>query len=115
MIDWFCGNSDAGKTTAAKKLLAELTVPAVHLDGDVLRSIWSDLGFSKGERIAHNYRVGRLAKMLEDQDLHVVVSVIAPYRDVRAVFELEFGVVFHYLPGGKSGVDYPFEPPEEEL
>ena len=80
-IFWLTGESGAGKTTLAIPLAKELN--AVLLDGNEMRgSISVNIGFSKEERAEHNYKVARLANILSKQ-MNVVVSVIAPSKEVR--------------------------------
>jgi energy-coupling factor transporter ATP-binding protein EcfA2 len=84
-IIWLTGHSGAGKTTLAKRL--QENWPCIILDGDEMRdSISFCAGFSRDERAEHNYRVARLAKVLSKQS-NVVVAVIAPMRDVRAIID----------------------------
>ncbi len=86
MIIWLTGQSNAGKTTLAKMLHREW--PCVILDGDDMRdSISLGAGFSRDDRAEHNYRVARLAKVLSKQ-MDVVISVIAPIKDVRAKIDM---------------------------
>ena len=51
---------------------------AINLDGDGVRRVWKDLGFSDEERFENNMRVARLAKELEEQGFDVIVSTICP-------------------------------------
>ena len=107
MITWFYGNTGAGKTTIAKAFAKGSG--AILLDGDDLRRVWVDLGLSKRDRREQNNRVYRLALRLEAQGFDVAVAVICPYRDQREIFSGKCKMV--YVPGGKSGDDYPFEMP----
>jgi cytidyltransferase-like protein len=80
-IVWLTGHSGSGKTTIAKSLQTEW--PCIILDGNEMRpSISEGAGFSEDDRAEHNYRVARLAKTLAKQ-MNVVVSVIAPIKEVR--------------------------------
>ena len=81
-IIWLTGHSNSGKSTLAFRLQREFGY--IVLDGDEMRkSISLDEGFSIEDRKKHNLRVARLAKVLSAQNT-VVVSVIAPLKDVRA-------------------------------
>ena len=81
-ILWLTGNSGAGKTTVAKGFVKRF--PSVILDGDEMRSsISTDKGFSLADRLSHNMRVARLAKVLQEQGQSVLVSVIAPTHKIR--------------------------------
>ena len=80
MIVYLVGPSGAGKTTLAKKFSGK---NVVNLDGDDVRKIWPDLKFTPEDRVENNLRVARLAKILDDQGLAVVVSTICPYKDLR--------------------------------
>lgn len=88
MIIWLTGASGAGKTTLAKALVKKLR-NWIILDGDDMRdSISVGAGFDKKERIEHNLRVARLAKVLEKQGNNIFVSVIAPFPDLREKVDL---------------------------
>lgn len=81
MIIWLAGQTKSGKTTLAKEILK--TIPAVHLDGDVMRTVWPGLGLSKEDRFEQNFRVARLARMLSEQGFNVIISVICPFQELR--------------------------------
>lgn len=83
-VIWITGQSGAGKTTLAKRF-AEAS-NGIMLDGDEMRQSISEEGFGRKDRERHNLRVARLAKELSKQR-HVVVSVIAPFEDVRRKIE----------------------------
>ena len=109
MILWLTGNSGAGKTTLAKKLAGK---NSVVLDGDEMRgAISNDLGLSSEDRREHCLRVARLAVVLESQGLAVIVSVICPFENLRNEVQTITDCSFIYLPGGKEGVEYPYEIP----
>lgn len=83
---WFTGLSGAGKSTLADKAyeyLQEKNLKVERLDGDTVRSIFPNTGFTKEERDNHIKRVGFLASMLERNDVVVVASFISPYRESR--------------------------------
>lgn len=101
---WFTGNSGCGKTTLSTRVK-----DVIHLDGDVFRQVWK-LGFSKEDRIEHNLRIAKIAKMLREQGQDVVVSTICPYRDLRKQVQDICGCKFVYIEGGKEpSKEFPYE------
>jgi adenylylsulfate kinase-like enzyme len=110
MILWLTGNSGSGKTTLARSLADKNTV---ILDGDITRTIWPGLTMSKEDRWTQGLRNARLAAMLENQGFVVIVSIIAPYADLRKEITNICGCKWIYLPGGKEGAHYPYEIPSD--
>ncbi len=110
-VTWITGNSGAGKTTLAKKIIAN--DGGILLDGDELRKCWSDLDFSEKSRREQSLRAAKIAKMLDAQGLNVIVSVICPYKNLRReVYEIT-NCRFIYLTGGKPIDDkYVYEAPD---
>ncbi len=106
MITWLTGQSGSGKTTLAKKLIK--ADGGVLLDGDSMRNVWT-LGFSKEDRIEHNIRIAKLARMLDEQGFNVVVATICPYRELRKDVQAITRCRFIFLDGGLTGADYPYE------
>jgi adenylylsulfate kinase len=85
-VIWFTGLSGSGKSTLSEALSAALRargLPVEHLDGDSIRGIFPETGFSRLERDAHIRRVGYLASKLEAHGVFVVASFVSPYRDSR--------------------------------
>jgi 3'(2'),5'-bisphosphate nucleotidase len=83
---WFTGLSGAGKTTIAARVTArmrEMGAPVELLDGDEIRAVFPDVGFSRADRDAHIRRVGHAAALLEKHGVTTVVSLVSPYRDSR--------------------------------
>ncbi|MBX9769579.1 MAG: adenylyl-sulfate kinase, partial [Bdellovibrionales bacterium] len=67
-VFWLTGLSGAGKSTIAESLVQKLRAQGhrvEHLDGDNLREIFPNTGFTKEERDQHVRRVGYLASRLE--------------------------------------------------
>jgi adenylylsulfate kinase len=84
---WFTGLSGSGKSTIAEKVVRELKkfgADIEYLDGDTMRGIFPNTGFTKDARNEHVRRVGYLAGMLEKHGVIVVASFISPYRKGRA-------------------------------
>ena len=85
-VIWFTGLSGAGKTTIARQVaerLRELGGPVELLDGDEIRAVFPNVGFSRPERDAHIQRVGHAAALLEKHGVTTIVSLVSPYRDSR--------------------------------
>ncbi len=86
----------------------------VVLDADDLREVWTDLGFSKEDRITQNLRLARLARLLWIQGFNVVVASICPYADLRREIRSDIlpDVKWVYVnsPDSKpNSKEYPFE------
>lgn len=113
MILWITGNSGAGKTSLANALTTE---SSIVLDGDDMREIWPELGFSKEDRIENNLRVARFAKLMELKGLDVIVATICPYVELRKMVRKICGCIFIYVAGGKCNTeDFPYEVPGDEI
>jgi adenylylsulfate kinase len=84
---WFTGLSGAGKSTIAREVCERLLAERArveYLDGDAIRHLFPNTGFSKPERDAHVRRVGFLASRLEHHGVFVVCALISPYVESRA-------------------------------
>lgn len=88
MVIWVTGLSGAGKTTVCTALRETLKgrVPGlVVLDGDAVRQAISfDLGFREEDRVTQITRIQRLAKMLSDQGLTVLVAALYSHPELLA-------------------------------
>ncbi|MBE9049173.1 adenylyl-sulfate kinase [Nostocales cyanobacterium LEGE 11386] len=84
---WFTGLSGAGKTTISHLVEKELRTQGYKvevLDGDVVRkNLSKGLGFSKEDREENIRRIGFVAHLLTRNNVIVLVSVIAPYQNIR--------------------------------
>ncbi|MGB1481588.1 MAG: adenylyl-sulfate kinase [Flavobacteriales bacterium] len=86
MIYWFTGQPGHGKTTLAKAMLAHLAsegVEAFHVDGDDLRALTTNHDYSPEGREENIRRAQLLAQYLQSKGHTVVVSLVAPYREIR--------------------------------
>ena len=114
-IFWVSGNSRAGKTTLAKALIGDQD-DVVLLDGDEVRKKNNNYDFSKEGREKHCLDVAKEAKDLSADGNTVIVSVIAPYRELRKKIKELCGCTFLYLMGGQEpNAEYPYEWPDESL
>jgi len=83
---WFTGLPGSGKTTLARGVSAHLRrrgLPVEELDGDGIRALFPDTGFSRQDRDLHLRRVGHLAGTLEKHGVFVVASFVSPFADTR--------------------------------
>jgi bifunctional enzyme CysN/CysC len=140
---WFTGLPGAGKSTIANLVEVALNARGVHtllLDGDNVRhGLNRDLGFTEADRVENIRRVGEVAKLMTEAGLVVLCSFISPFRaERRMVRELlepgEFLEIFVDTPLAQciardpkglyrralageirnfTGVDQPYEPPEQ--
>lgn len=94
MIIQFCGLSGSGKTTLAKtvqELLKEKNIAAEVLDGDEYRrSLFTDLGFSRGDRNCNIRRLAFLADRFAAHNIIGIISAINPFEDVRREVALTY-------------------------
>jgi adenylylsulfate kinase len=137
---WFTGLSGSGKSTIAELVAEELESRGVRwelLDGDVIRTNLSKgLGFSKEDRDTNILRIGWVAERLTYHGAAVLVSAISPYREARDKVRSQidaFVEVYVSCPvevcaqrdvkglyerafrgeiTGFTGVDDPYEPPQ---
>jgi adenylylsulfate kinase len=139
-VVWFTGLSGSGKTTIARQVcrkLEQVGLPVEYLDGDAIRSVFPNTGFSRVDRDAHIRRVAFMASRLEHHGIAVVVSLVSPYvasrvfarnmcrnfvevhvstplavceaRDVKGLYaKARRGEIRNF-----TGLDDPYEPPEK--
>lgn len=102
---WFMGRPSAGKSTLASRVedrLVETGYPIENLDGDEIRKhLHPDLGFSREDRRTNNRRTAYIAKLLNRNDIPVIVGMITPFRDsqeqARDIIEDEGDFVLVYV------------------
>ena len=63
--------------------LATKGIDAFHVDGDDLRALTTNEDYSRGGRENNIRRAQMLAHYLQSKGHTVVVSLVAPYRDIR--------------------------------
>jgi adenylylsulfate kinase len=83
---WFTGLSGSGKSTIATRVHQELVrrgVEVEYIDGDALREVFPNTGFTRAEREEHLRRTGYLASRLAAHGVTVVASLVSPYRESR--------------------------------
>jgi len=81
MIIVIFGQPASGKTTLAKKFMAE---GFHHIDGDHLRDVFKNKDYSKEGRIKNLNRASDLAHYFEfAEGRNVVLSLVYPYEEAR--------------------------------
>ncbi|MBI3331471.1 adenylyl-sulfate kinase [Candidatus Peregrinibacteria bacterium] len=123
-IFWLTGNTGSGKTTLAKTIETYFnneksasdhpaTRRVIVLDGDEMRqTISTQETLTPKDRRNHNLRVARLAKLFQAKGFLVVVSVIAPFENVRAEIDGVCSPLWIYLKrSGLEKADRPYEFP----
>ncbi|MFH1727841.1 MAG: adenylyl-sulfate kinase [Pseudomonadota bacterium] len=83
---WFTGLSGSGKSTLANAIMKNfdsLGIEYENLDGDAIRELFPEIGFTRSERDAHIKRVGLIAHYLEKHGIVPIVSLISPYIESR--------------------------------
>jgi adenylylsulfate kinase len=85
---WLTGLPSAGKSTIAHGCEAQLRARGLRvevLDGDAVRPhLAAARGYSRDDRAINIRRIGWVAELLARNGVLVLVSAIAPFRDVRA-------------------------------
>jgi adenylylsulfate kinase-like enzyme/phosphohistidine swiveling domain-containing protein len=85
-VFWITGLSAAGKTSIGRALSSHLRASGcsvIFLDGDTLRAVSNDLGYSAENRRAAAMRNGMLCRMLAEQGFDVVCSTISLFHEVQ--------------------------------
>jgi adenylylsulfate kinase len=83
---WFTGLSGSGKSTIAVRVHEELArrgVDVEYIDGDALREVFPNTGFTRADREEHLRRTGYMASRLAVHGVTVVASFVSPYRESR--------------------------------
>jgi adenylylsulfate kinase len=83
---WFTGLSGSGKSTIAVRVHEELVrrgVDVEYIDGDALREVFPNTGFTREQREEHLRRTGYMASRLAAHGVTVVASFVSPYRESR--------------------------------
>ncbi len=136
---WFTGLSGSGKSTIAIRVYQELArrgIAVEYIDGDALREVFPNTGFTRAEREEHLRRTGYMASRLAAHGITVVASFVSPYRESRDFIRRhcgEFLEIYVATPLDEcerrdvkglyararrgeirnfTGIDDPYEPPE---
>ena len=98
MIYWFTGQPSSGKTTLALLLKQHLQLEkknwrkdVFHVDGDHLREIYKNKDYSEQGIRTNIKNAQSLVEYLHICECDVVVSIVAPYKDLRDEFKERMG------------------------
>jgi adenylylsulfate kinase len=136
---WFTGLSGSGKSTIAVRVHQELVrrgLDVEYIDGDALREVFPQTGFTREQREEHLRRTGYMASRLAAHGVTVVASFVSPYRESRDFIRRlcpKFAEIYVATPLDEcerrdvkglyararkgeirnfTGIDDPYEPPE---
>jgi len=97
-IYWFTGQPGSGKTVLSSMLKDVLdfntTNKVFHIDGDELRKLFNNQKYGREGREENIRRAQDIAKFILSQGHNVVVSLVAPYKEIRESFKTELGNSF---------------------
>ena len=86
-VIWITGLSGSGKTTIASEVVKQFEDDGLKvciIDGDGIReAMGNDLGYHFDDRLKSAYRMSRLANMLSQQGLNVVVATISLFKEIH--------------------------------
>jgi adenylylsulfate kinase-like enzyme len=94
-IYWFTGQPGAGKTVLSLMLKTVLETKhngkIFHIDGDELRTLFNNQKYGREGREENIKRAQDIAKFILAQGNSVIVSLVAPYKELRESFKYDLG------------------------
>ena len=97
MIYLFIGQPGSGKTTLAKMLKDYLGEDTFHIDGDDMRILFPNTDYTKEGRIKNIEKAFDIVRYLNAKSKSVVISMVAPYRELREKLKNDCEVSEVYL------------------
>ena len=96
----YLADTDSDGLDDAAELFTTLTDPVNPdsdfdsvLDGDELRSTISrDLGFTEEDRMEQNRRAANMARILNEQGIHVMAALISPTHEIQTMIKHVIGI-----------------------
>jgi len=86
-VFWLTGLSGSGKSTLGKQLsqfFRDQKMAVIYLDGDILRDVFGQSGYTRSERLALAWKYSHLCQMLAVQGSTVVCATISLFHEVQA-------------------------------
>ncbi len=98
-IVWFTGQPGSGKTTLANQLISKIdsSINVIHIDGDDLRSLTKNKDYSEKGRRKNIRLAQQIAIFCSNKGFSVIVSLVAPFKDLRDDFKNSHNVIEFYL------------------
>lgn len=84
-VVWISGLAGAGKTTISSELykrFKEKYLNTVLLDGDVIREILQEYGYSKEARLLSAKKISALCSFLAKNDINVICATISLFEEI---------------------------------
>ncbi|MCR6594026.1 adenylyl-sulfate kinase [Campylobacter insulaenigrae] len=84
-VIWISGLAGAGKTTISKALYDKIKKKYQHtvlLDGDIIRDILKEYGYSKEERLLSAKKISALCSFLANNGIIVICATISLFEEV---------------------------------
>ncbi len=97
MIYLFIGQPGSGKTTMAKMLQMYLGHHMFHIDGDKMRKLFPNTDYTKEGRVRNIEKAFDVARYLVSENKSVIISMVAPYRELREALKRDCNVKEIYL------------------
>ncbi len=97
MIYLFIGQPGSGKTTMAKMLQMYLGHHMFHIDGDKMRKLFPNTDYTKEGRVRNIEKAFDVARYLVSENKSVIISMVAPYRELRETLKQDCNVKEIYL------------------
>jgi len=97
MIYLFTGQPGSGKTTLAEMLKGYLGNHMFHIDGDKMRKIFPNTDYTKEGRVRNIEKAFDIVRYLDAENHSVIISMVAPYRELREKLKEDCNVKEIYL------------------
>ena len=93
ILFWITGLSGSGKSSIGKKILKNINQkfgPTLLLHGDNFRKIFNIKGYSKIERFENGRRYIKFIKLITNQNINVILTVVGLIKKLRKINKKNF-------------------------